>query len=116
MAKIGSEVCNGAPASISRRTWLRICTNARVPSGARFKRRNNSCLGGSTTRCKWRRLSEERIFPIGVCGAANLVRVGRKIAVQNIQKSSPDGLVERLIYSQNFLCQMSAGHAAAFRQ
>jgi hypothetical protein len=56
------------------------------------------------------------IFAVGVCGAADLVRVGRKVAVQNIQKSSPAGLVERLIYSQNFLCQMSARNSAAFRQ
>jgi hypothetical protein len=34
-----------------------------------------------------------RVFAVGVCSAADLVRVRRKVAAQNIQKSSPAWLV-----------------------
>ncbi len=57
-----------------------------------------------------------RIAAIGIGGTADFVRVGREVAVQNIEKGPAARRVERLIDPEGLGRQMGPGNTSPFRQ
>jgi len=58
---------------------------------------------------QFEKVLRRRVAAIGVGGAANFVRVGREVPVQDIEEGPAARLIERLIDPQGLGCQMSAG-------
>jgi hypothetical protein len=74
-----------------------------------LKRRNNSCLGGSTTSCRRTRFACDGSSWYASAAAADLDAIGRKLGDQQIEERLTRGVVEQFVGLANLGGQPCAG-------